>query len=800
MYKNKYLKYKHKYFELKKKLQFGGSSLHQSDDLVNELIETVKSNIRNNIRTDSESLVELSQPNITRLNIAGLVVGNKLGSGQYGIVYDLSPSYVIKKITIRQNNYSGIPEDKTNAILKEIRMGYFVEYVNQTIPLYSGNLAHFKDQNHFYLIMKKFNSIDILQTNIKQTFNLFDVAISLISQLYVLTKNLSILNISHGDEKFDNLLFEDTRGISTNFEYEINGTTYKIINCGFRLRLIDWGETNNIDNMGPLWNAAWLDAINKGIQGIKKDDELNKNAPTTDYLVSVCKLIGNLGLYLEYGSFETKYAEFINRYPDYTPEEKEQFKLDLLLSDNVDPTKIFNKIGDGNIPELYETFEKLKKSSDSYFIGWEDKIDFDKIDFEKLPRFKANKDNSPDTWTMKYCNPTDAELPREITYQELRTNLNNYLRFRTTGKNPNSIGDCKYFESFVSGINDGFTLLLNISDSKINKSIYKSQLKPYFDCLLNINSKFVDGGIEYENLYVSIVKSEKYLLLLTTSKSSSPGSQSIKLNILPFSIPFDDPDDVCLFNDTKIRLNFLGGAVVTDKQPIKQLFQLIKDSILSNHIQVVIFPLGFFHFHLTYNQLLNKYFGVVHAKFEITSEFGTSEPNGRPYMNKKVQYDGKPDTLIDLSQASINDARLEHNYIFELDFNNNVKVYKLNCDPQSVNGVSILGGASFGINGNFFNAHNFADINYYHDPTIGEKEDYVIVAKTSPQHTAAGSDDLFFNKNIPFKCSTNVIADPDIDLINEIAGFGFGPEQIKKYVLERKSGKNIERALDIVFN
>ncbi len=800
MYKNKYLKYKHKYFELKKKLQFGGSSLHQSDVLVNELIETVKSNIRDNIRTDSESLVELSQANISRLNIAGLVVANKLGSGQYGIVYDLSPSYVIKKIAIMQNNiYSRELQNKTIEILKEIRMGYFIEYLNQTIPLYSGNLAHFKDQTHFYLIMKKFNSIDILETNIKPTSNLFDVAISLISQLYVLTKNLSIFNISHGDEKFDNLLFENTREIENNFEYVINGTTYKIINCGFRLRLIDWGETNGINNMAPLWNEAWLDSINKGIRGIKKDHDQNKNAPTTEYLVSVCKLIGNLGLNLEYVLFETKYDKFINKYPDYTPKEKEQFKLDLLLSDDVDPTKIFNKIGDGNIPGLYETFEKLKNSSDTYFIGWEDKVDFDKIDFEKLPRFKANKDSRTETWTIKYCNPTEAELPREITYQELRTNLNNYLKFRTTGKNPDSIGDCKHFSRFVSGINDGFTLSLNISHCKINKLIYKSELKPYFDSLLNINSKFVDGGIEYDTLYVSIVKSEKYLLLLSTFKSSSPGLQSIKLNILPFSIPFDDPDDVCLCDDTKIKLNSLGGAVVTDKQPIKQLFQLIKDSILGNRIKVVIFPLGFFHFHLTYNQLLNKYFGVVHAKFEISSELGTIEMNGKPYMSKKVQYDGKPDTLVDLSQASINDAILEHNYIFELNSSNGIKVYKLNCYPQTVNGKNILVAGSFAIGNNFFNAHNFGDINYYHDPIIGEKEDYVIVTKTSPNDTAAGSDDLFFNKNIPFKCSTNIIADPDIDFINEIEGFGFDPEQIKKYISERKSGKGKESALDSLF-
>jgi hypothetical protein len=803
MYKNKYLKYKNKYLELKKKLQFGGASLHLSDDLVNELICTVRSNIRENIRTESQSMVELSQPNITRLGIEGLVEGNKLGQGQYGIVYDLSPSYVIKKVAIRQSNYYGdrTLQDKSADILKEIRMGYYAEYLNQTIPLYSGNLTHFKDSTYYYLIMKKFKSIDDLESNIKTTCNLFDVAISLISQLYVLTKKLSTLTISHGDEKFDNLLFEDTREIPTNFEYLIGSTTYKIKNCGFRLRLIDWGEINDIisiNTMKPLWDSAWLDAINKGIQGIKKGSGLNKSAPTTDYLVSVCKLIGDLGLNLTYDLFETKYAEFINRYPDYTPQQMEQFKLDLLLSDGSDATKIFNKIGDGNIGGLYDTFNKLKNSQNSYFLSWEDKLDFDQIDFDKLPRFKATKIIRSDTWTVKYCNPTLDELPKEITYQELNRNLNNYLKYRTTGKDPNTIGECKHFERFVSGISESFNITRNISNSKINRTIYEDELKSYFDTLLNIDSVFVNGDNTYDSYNVTIVKSHKYLLLLLTDRGKI-GEQTIRLNILPFLIPFDDPENVNLNNDTKIKLNSLGGAVATDKPQIKQLFQLIKNSILGKDIQVVIFPLGFFHFHLTYNELLDKYFGVVHGKFEITSELGSTELLNSQYLKKRVQYEEKPDTLVNLSQGTAKDNKLEHNYIFEMDSSNNVKVYKLNCDPQKINGLNILGGGTFGINDNFFNSHKFADVNYYHDPRIGEKEDYVIIAKTTSNDLTAGSDDLFFNRNIPFKCPTGII-DPDTDIKNEVAGLGLNSEQITLYVRLRKAGRTMDAAAGRAFS
>jgi thiamine kinase-like enzyme len=127
----------------------------------------------------------------------------------------------------QQNPYSHQQENKSAKIIEEIRMGYYIEYLNTKIPLYSGNLAHFSDSTHFYLIMKKYKSIDELENCLKKTSSLIDIAISLISQLYVLTKNLSTVSLCHGDEKFDNLLFEDTRHIANNFEFNINGRIYK---------------------------------------------------------------------------------------------------------------------------------------------------------------------------------------------------------------------------------------------------------------------------------------------------------------------------------------------------------------------------------------------------------------------------------------------------------------------------------------------------------------------------------------------------------------------------------------------
>jgi hypothetical protein len=755
MYKSKYLKYKSKYLELKNKLfQKGGEPLFSDDIIIEEVIETTQSNIKENIRDESQELTPLTPIDITKLNISSLSNNHKLGQGQYGVVYDLSPSYAIKKISIIQDE-----KNKLADILKEIRMSYFVEYLNRTMPFYSGNLAHFNDDTHYYLILKKFKNINELESNIKESCNMIDIAISLVSQLYVLTKKLYTCGISHGDEKFDNLLFEDSREMSDIFEYKIARTNYKIKNCGFRLRLIDWGEVTNISNMKALWDA-WLDGINKGINGkIKDDNELNKNAPTTAYLVSVCRFIGDLELYLNHEEFEEKYDTFINRYPNFTPKEIEEFRLNLLLTDNPeDKTKIFKKIGEKKIDGLYQTFDKLRNTSETSFIKWEDKVDFNLIDFEKLPRFKANKNDS--TWSIEYCNPSTIELPREVTWEEFKSNFKHYLKYRSSGKDPNLIGDCKHFERFVSGKSEYFKLQFPISNTKIDKDIYNAELKVFFDDLLQIKSKFHKGGIEYNGSYISIIKSDKYLLIISTEKSEGKSERKIKdigLSILPFSIPLD-PECLCLEENTKIRFNPLGNIVTTNKKPIKDLFEHIKDSIISDNVKIVIFPLGFFHFHLNYNELLNKYFGVIHAKFEITTELGELISEEEVYMKKNVQYKDNLETYLELSKGEVKDNKLEHNYIFALDSNNNVKVYRLNCEPsynihENVK-LSILGSDNFGINDNFFNTHMFAEVNYYYDKKIGEKEDYVFISKVKPDpnYEKAGSNSLF-NKNIPFTCS-----------------------------------------------
>lgn len=783
MYKKKYLKYKHKYVQLKNK-QYGGNSLFENDKLINEIISTVETNIRENITKDTEVLKELNPSEITKLNISSLKIENKLGEGQFGVVYDLSPNYVLKKVAIMHGSIN-----KTKSILEEIRYSYYVEYINKTFPLYSGNLAHFKDERYFYLIMKKFKSLEILDRNIKTNYYLFDVAVSFICQLYVLTLILINNHIFHGDEKYDNLLFEDTRELIDNFEYSINGKTYKIKNCGFRLRLIDWGESSEIlkettEPMKPSWNEGWLICINEGIKGNKKSSS-NKSAPTTDYLVSICKIIGNFGFNLPYLCFDKIFLNFFNNYTNYNQTQMEEFKFKLLFGQN-DSTKIFNKIGFDKINGLFNTFKKLNETYKNSFLDFDEKINFENLDINKLPIFK--KMQIGDTWNIQYCNSDEIKLNTNITYGEIKKNISSIKKYVSGNYSilKDAVGNCNNFERFNSGFPDYFLFYIDsLTTHKLDKSIYDHNLKSYFDKILKINSQF-NQTFEDGLTYYTFVNSDKYLLLIRT-KSDELGS--VYLNVFVKEIT-----DSKLNDDAVLKINYLKGAIATENLQIKKLFLTIRNSILCKKIKVVVFPLGLFHFHLNYNSLLDKYFGVVHAKFEITTEleYSTQEFG---YMKKKVKYQGKDSTLIDLTLGTQDENKLEHNYVFDVDSSDNVNIYKLNCIPSFLENNDILNNEKqFGINDNFFNTNKFADVNYYYDPFIGEKKEYVIINKANTHSDVAANDDLFFNTIMPFKCKTNTETNTESNTENsendtykkEATEFGLSDSLIEQYIGLRK--------------
>ena len=238
-------------------------------------------------------------------------------------------------------------------------------------------------------------------------------------------------------------------------------------------------------------------------------------------------------------------------------------------------------------------------------------------------------------------------------------------------------------------------------------------------------------------------------------------------------------------------------------------FNFIKTTILPD--KIIIFPLGFFHFHLNYNPILDKFFGVCHIKFEISHELGYEHMHPNGYLKKKVMYNGIPSTEVDLTIGSKEENFLQHNYIFSVSSNNLFELYKINCNlrNETISGTSlnILGENKLGISDNFFNTTRFADINYYNDTSIGVIKDYILIAQTIPKASdinTAGGNQTFFAKNIQFTCkpliAPKIVAptNPYQDGIDQLGEFGLA-DRIDDYIVLRTSGMSHEDAISSLF-
>jgi hypothetical protein len=808
-FKKKYLKYKSKYLHLKNLIQKGGAPLFD-DALIDEIITHTSVNIRENIKETEQVLTQLPDVQKARLNLDTLDdETHKLGEGQFGKVYDLSPNYVLKKISKNQGG-----RNKTEAILKEVRMGYYVEYLNRTLPLYSGNLAHFDDDSNFYIIMKKFSDLKDLESSKKPECSDIDVAISFISQLFLLTNNLKNLSIAHGDEKFDNLLFEDTKDIVEDFRFDFNHTTYNIVNCGFKLRLIDWGEISDdlISSYVPLWNEAWLDGIKKGINGTRKDNYVNKNAPYTDYLEKICKIIGLLEL--------NKTGDELNVIiPEINSVKIEEMKYNILINDRdvgSNPNKILQKINETPIPNLYLTFKKLYDSKNDQFLSFDEKVDFKDINFSELPRFKWFNYQNTNPIKIEYCD-LPVGVPRTLMFRELNTEKlqSIFRRVDSNGASHDDMTSCPYFSRFVSGASQFFYVDSSYNTTpEIDTNMYNTHIKPKIDRLFG-NSIFITRiDIGYENFYCNLIKTKNSLILLFNKKSfADKENHGYQIMILPFEESLND--DLDLTPETVIKYNPLGNLIVSDKNNIKQVFKFIKSNIGSDKDsdRIVIFPLGFFHFHLNYNPSLDKFFGVCHVKFEISHELGQDHMHYNGYLKKKVMYNGKDKTSVDLTLGNKEENFLHHNYIFSVSADSKLKLYKLNCNPPSktISGESfnILGEVKIGISDNFFNTLTFANINYYNDPSIASSKDYVLIAKITPEArniNKAGGNQTFFIQDVPFTCNPLIAPDgpvappePYQKEISDLPTMGLA-HRSDDYITLRNRGYNHELAINWLFD
>jgi len=710
------MKYKEKYINLKNSLNFqkGGTSLFADDALIEIIITDCRINIRNDIRTKGE-LVPLSGEQITSLNIGRVGEPNKLGKGQYGIVYDLSPSYAIKKLSIIQNG-----KDKSEYINNEIKVSYFVEYLNITIPLYSGNLAHFKDEHNFYIIMKKYKNIDDLENSVdKDTINDLDVAISLISQLYIIIKYAALNKLDHGDAKFDNLLFENCDIKSKPiFSYNIGGNIYTFKNCGFKLRLIDWGEAGTITNMNNNWNANWLDNINQGIQNIKKSQGAAAGAPTSDYLVRICKIMGVLDLNKEHDKLE-EYYPTINKIVAGDVIEIEKIKLSVILGEPEKNT-ILNKFDTRKIANIFTILKELYDKKDNNFLNFSGIVQPKDVDLSLLPNFKFistrgkcnGEGEEKEKIIMEYCTPKYTEAT-VVNICDFLTNIDKYLS--TQIKDP----DCNT-HSLESG-DSNFYIIKNI---KYNIDTVKSKLEELFGKLSIYKEK--------DDKYIYINDNNLFI-----TKQLDDDIKLYIYNISPSST-----------KEIMININNLKGRVISTKNEIIQLFNFIKDAVGRSGNNIVLFPLGFFHIHLTYNDNLKKFFCIIHAKIEVSTELGRVNTSPEGYLKKLVEYKDIPTTCVDLTGPTSENI-LNHNYICEINNSNDINIYKMKCKPDT---EIIMTG--LGIDNRFFNVPPFVDLNYYGDSRIKLKTEYVLINKVSASMIQEGykknDSNEFYKENVPY--------------------------------------------------
>ena len=720
-YYEKYLKYKQKYINLKNYLdlknnfQKGGAPLFADDTLIETIITSCKENIRENIRRSEEKLVPLSQEQITSLNITRLGETNQLGKGQYGVVYDLSPSYAIKKLSIIQNG-----KNKLDYINNEIKVSYFVEYLNITIPLYSGNLAHFTDGTNFYIIMKKYKNIDELETSVdNDAINDLDVAISLISQLYIIVKYAALNTLEHGDAKFDNLLFEKCDATIPIFSYNIGVNTYTFKNCGFKLRLIDWGEASNTTVMSNNWDANWLDNINKGIQNIKKSPGAAAGAPTSDYLVRICKIMGVLDLNKTHDKLE-EYYPTINKIVAGDVIEIEKIKLSVILGEPEKDT-ILNKFATIKIANIFTILKELYDKKDNNFLNFSGIVQPKDVDLSLLPNFKFisttgncnGQGDIKEKIIMEYCTPKYKEAT-VVNICDFLTNIDKYLS--TQLKDP---------ECNTRNLESGTANFYIIKNTKYTIDTVKAKLEELFGTLSIYKQK--DGK------YIYINKTNLFI-----TKQRDDDIELYIYNISPSSS-----------KEIMVDINNLKGRVISKQNEIIQLFNFIKDAVNRSGNNIVLFPLGFFHIHLTYNDNLKKFFCIIHAKIEVSIELGAEHMNrAEGYLKKLVEYKDIPTTCVDLTGPTQENI-LNHNYICEINNNNDINIYKMKCKPDT---EIIMAG--LGIDNRFFNVPPFADLNYYGDSRITLKTEYVLINKVSANMVEGGykknDSNEFYKRNVPY--------------------------------------------------
>ena len=390
----------------------------------------------------------------------------------------------------------------------------------------------------------------------------------------------------------------------------------------------------------------------------------------------------------------------------------------------------------------------MYKSKDNNFFKFKDTLELKNVDFTKFPTFNPIE-NHNNVWEVEYCN--SSTLNDVIDYTQFESDIEKYLNKSTDFLNDQS---CTKFSTFMSGISEYYKYDMNLTN--INDDQLFDETKKELKEIIGYELIFIKKIIIQLKSYI-LSKAGPYLIIVTKYDNST-----IYFWMWQFTNETFNISDI---NSQKLYYKNTNGYNVANSKKLNILFFIIEKMIKNNGTNISISPLGFFHIHLGYNRNLKQFFGVVHAKYEISSEINHNRPSN--YMKQSIQYKAHPETYVDLTQGTKEENVIEHNYLFNINRKDKFKLYKFNCFKNNfVSGIAL--------SDSFLNAKKFAEINYYGNLQIKNKINYTYICKSTDTLNAGVNEKNNYNL-FPFCQQQTVQQGPSQDEIDLRIKYGNKP-------------------------